>query len=361
MNKNERFSYLHSLYISGKISVTEYDEFFDLLNTHEFDSLLADSIQNDLGNPFDTSLADLPPHISQEIVRNIYSTEKNTSQIIQFDSKPKRVWRWAAAAAVLIIAISSYYIFSNGKSPLAIEIASTDDLLYQTRKNLTGKEASISMIDGSVITLKPNSEIRFTKKYNDSIREVHLEGDAFFSVTKNPEKPFLVYYNNIVTKVLGTSFRINTNKETGNPEVTVKTGRVQVSENLKSLNSNQIVNSVIVTPNQKAIYRTEKGIIETALVDTPEPIVKVTNTVNSSQAIEQFVYDQEKLSAIFKNLETVYGIEINIENTNLNNCLFTGDVSGHDLFTQLKIICLATNSTFEVNGTRIIIKGNSCN
>jgi len=50
MNQNDRFNYLLSQYLSGKISTAEHDEFFQLVNTHEYDSLLGSSILNDLKN-----------------------------------------------------------------------------------------------------------------------------------------------------------------------------------------------------------------------------------------------------------------------------------------------------------------------
>ena len=195
----------------------------------------------------------------------------------------------------------------------------------------------------------------------DGKREVYLEGEAFFQITKNPQKPFLVYYNNIVTKVLGTSFTINTNPQTGNVEVVVKTGRVQVSENKKLMKGDEL-NAVIVTPNQKAIYKTEARLFETILVENPQLIAddEHTSIKTPLNHKENFVYDQEKLLNVFKQLEQRYGIEIITENATLNNCVFTGDVSDQDLYTKLKIICLTTNSSYEINGTKILIKGKGC-
>ena len=59
-------------------------------------------------------------------------------------------------------------------------------------------------------------------------------------------------------------------------------------------------------------------------------------------------------------LQTYYGVEIVGESLTIYNCVFTGDVSGQDLFSVLNTICLATNSTYEINQTIVLIKGKGC-
>ena len=73
-----------------------------------------------------------------------------------------------------------------------------------------GEAKTIQLPDGSVVMLSASAQLSYTKEFGkDSTREVWLSGgEAFFKVAKNPEKPFLVYCGEVVTKVLGTSFNI---------------------------------------------------------------------------------------------------------------------------------------------------------
>ncbi len=265
---------------------------------------------------------------------------------------------WMAAASVVLIAIASYFYLNlkNSSSENKDSVA-TGSI---TERNESTVSKLISLKDGSKITLSPESFIRYNKDFNDSIREVYLEGEAFFHVAKDPKKPFFVYYDRLVTRVLGTSFTINTNLQTGNLEIAVKTGRVQVYENNKLIKENNSLLSVILTPNQKAVYQVDKRVLTTELVSQPELVKNHEDSVNVQESV-LFVYEQTRLLNVFRELEKGYGIEIVVDNTNLNNCVFTGDVSTGDLFTKLKIICLATNSSYEVNGTKILIKGAGCN
>ena len=360
MEKKDRFNYLLQQYTAGIISDDEQDELFELLSTSKFDSALGSTIQKELKEGHFDHTADLPPHIAQEIIRNIFKTEKNTTRILPIRTRSFRIWRWAAAASVIFIALSFYFYGYYSKDEKTFTSFIPGNTVSES--NSTEKEKVFTLSDGSKITLQPKSTLHYSRQFSADKREVYLEGEAFFQITKNTQKPFLVYYNNIITKVLGTSFTINTNPQTGNIEVVVKTGRVQVSENGKLVKGDELNNAVIVTPNQKAIYKTKARLFETTLVENPEPITDDNQTRIRYQRInkETFVYEQEKLLNVFEQLEDRYGIEIITENANLNNCVFTGDVSDEDLYKKLKIICLTTNSSYEINGTKILIKGKGC-
>jgi transmembrane sensor len=357
MNKNDRFTQLLELYISGNISTDEHDELFGLLSTHKYDGLLGLSLQNDLAGDSGSKTADLPPHIAEEIVRNIFNAEKNTAKVLPIKRSFLYKWHWIAASAVIAIAITGFLLLSGNKTremQLSFSALIPDTMINKI--NTTGKQEVIILNDGSSVTLQPNSKLHYARQFAPDKREVFLEGEAFFQVAKNPAKPFFVYYNNIVTKVLGTSFTVNTNVQTGNVEVAVKTGKVQVYENEKLVKISS-KKAVILTPNQKVIYMPADHLFETALVEKPQPLIDENE---KEEVPVPFVYDQEKLQNVFKHLEANYGIEIILENTNLNNCVFTGDVSVQDLYTKLKIICLTTNASYEINGTKILIKGKGC-
>lgn len=363
MSNVERFNYLLRGYVSGTISIEEHEELFGLLSTHEYDELLDQSVQNDLHTGITSQNADLPPHIAQEIIRNIISAEKNTAEILPSEKASFPVWRWMAAASIILIAVAAY-VFLPGNSKIrnhAFAYIIPANII--TYKNNSASEQIVALSDGSKIFLKPHSAIHYPAKFIAKNREVYLEGEAFFKVARNPQKPFLVFYNKIVTKVLGTSFTINTNAQTGNVEVSVKTGRVQVYENDKIVQSASSDKGVILTPNQKAIYKEEQRLFQTTLVEMPQliPDRRHPHVDSLNVSVQNFNYEQEKLGNVLRELEEAYGIEIVVENADLYNCVFSGDVSDPDLFTKLKIICLATNSSFEINGTRILIRGKEHN
>ncbi|MCB0775287.1 MAG: FecR family protein [Chitinophagaceae bacterium] len=359
MDTNERFIFLLQQFRDGNISIVEQDELFSLIASHEFDHLLEQQISRDIHNQEKTG-ADLPPHVSQEIIRNILSAEKMTAKIIPA-KRSYKTWYWSAAA-VLIMALVSYF-FLSGNNNTARSFSEVIPVGTIAVNNSSDTTRTINLSDGSKITLQPQSTLHYPDQFSDSIREVYFEGQAFFEIAHNAKKPFLVYSNRIITKVLGTSFYIDTKTTNGNEEVSVRTGKVQVFENSKMQIKKQQAPSVIIIPNQRAIYEPAKRIFETTLVEKPHPIIREPGARPDLNVAENknLIYEQERLQNIFRQLEEIYGIEIIIDNQDLNNCVFTGDLSDEDLFTKLKIICLTTGSSYEINNTKILVKGQGCN
>ncbi len=361
MNLHERFDYLLDLYLAERISPEEKDELFNLLISSEFDSRLEAHITASMKTSPVVEDLYLPTTVSEDILQKILQQEDTTSsEITPASSKRRLLSRITAAAAVIAgLTIGLFFLLNKQESDPFTALIKEQSLHHTNR---TDTLQYLVLADGSRITLYPGASFHYPTSFSDSVREVYIDGDAFFEVQPDAVKPFLVYSRHIVTRVLGTSFLISVDPESGVEEVAVKTGRVQVSENIHALNKEtEDVPPVIITPNQKAIYESGKRVLFATLVSQPQPLTKDIETPDISSGKIAFRYDQEKLSTIFQDLETVYGVTIRLETEHLANCLFTGDLSDNDLFTQLRIICLATHSSYELKGTEILIKGQGCN
>ncbi len=234
------------------------------------------------------------------------------------------------------------------------ETAAIKDL--QQIKNETISIKKITLEDGSMVSLQPGATIAFPKKFATDKREVFLEGVAFFKVSKNTEKPFYVYDDDIITQVLGTSFYIK--KVNNQIEVDVVTGRVAVFENNKEKNQNK-PNGVVITPNQKVTYTTNHQFI-TSLVENPVP-VPVENKENIKTVAIKFLYDDALVSHVLSDLEQQYKIEFIVENEKINHCYFTGDINEQTLYNKLDLVCQAVQAHYEIRGTSIVIDGKGCN
>jgi len=264
-------------------------------------------------------------------------------------------FKWVAAAAVLVLAIAGIYLFSVHSGPADSTAGSKAPKGMLELTNYAGVSKRIVLEDGSFVCLKPNAKIAYPRHFAKNKREVYLQGEAFFSVTKNPDKPFFVYNKNLVAEVLGTSFNIKIIQN--KIEVAVRTGRVAVFENGKQISINKQQksgNGVIITPNQKVTYYPESRYFITSLVDTP-----VAVAVDSLRTSEDsgFVFDDTPLSEVLKALEKAYQIEIILENENLGKCPFTGNIRKQALFKKLELVCQVFQASYEVKGTSILIKG----
>ena len=359
MKTNNRLLFLLKRYLDGEIDLGHQDELFELIEKESNKDLISKEIEADLYSEEAEHTASLPPHVAEEIIRNILKSDTAVNQLIAKRTRKIQLYKKIAIAAafigVICLSLFTYNYFQNLPSKFAEIIP--QNIEYTINTSNSTKEVLLS--DGSKVYLEPGSVLHFDKNFKGDNREVYLEGEAFFKIHRNPNKPFLVYYNNIVTKVLGTSFRIGTNKSTGQIVVEVKTGHVQVSENLKLTKSENTITPVIITPNQKAIYDKSIRRFETTIVSHPIQVVPNEEAALIEPII--LLFDQQKLNTVFDQIGKVYQIDITVENSALYNCVFTGDITNLDLFSALKIISIATNSEYEVNGTKILIKGKGCN
>ena len=260
------------------------------------------------------------------------------------------------AAGIAFFSIVGYYFLINGSHRSRInlsELTTVNELI--TIKNQLIEVKLIQLPDGSAVHLNPESEISYSQEWTKQNREVYLVGEAFFEITKNAERPFLVHSGNIVTKVLGTSFLVRALADSKSVEVKVRTGKVSVYEEslLPAYGRQTTANGVILTPNQQVEYFKEDKHWVTSLVEEPKPLHPIAES-------NDFVFDDSTLKSIIKQIETYYSIQIIVDNEGIYSCTFTGDVSKMKLFDMLDVISKSIGVTFEVSGTMILIHGKGC-
>lgn len=262
-----------------------------------------------------------------------------------------RQWmRWAASISVLCVSFVFAYVFFQ-KQPSLI-VTDTSEKNWVIQANPTSEERRVLLPDGSRITLKSGSTVRYPETFLGLERLVKLEGEAFFEIEKDVARPFKVLTGNITTRVLGTTFNVKAIEEQSFIEIDVRSGKVSVYEHTHTDSSN--TEGVVLTPNQKVTYfkKEKKWVAE--LVSDPLPLPAASDQVSS------LVFRDDQMRSVLQRIATIYSIEIIVVNDAIYNCPFTGDVSHMELYDMLKLICKSIGSEYEVRGTRILIDGAGC-
>lgn len=293
----------------------------------------------------------------QELEEQLWSRiqSKKESENVQNTVVINR-WGWIGIAASLLLVGGWYFTDLFGTKLWGTpSVAITEKSGWVEQYNTSDKPLLIKLEEGSTVQLSPQSTLRYPRKFASDNRVVFLKGDGFFNIQKQPERPFLVHTNNIITKVLGTSFFIRTEAETQKVRVEVVTGRVAVYEdsNEKKLSE---ANGVVLTPNQMATYFKEQQHFVTGLVENP--VVLPTAVIEKKETSMRF--DDVPLEEVLSQIEKFYGIEIIVENEQLNRCPLTADLTNQPLYTQLDLICAALRAKYDVRGTTILINGKGC-
>src|SRR5688572_2405344 len=183
-------------------------------------------------------------------------------------------WYSAGIAASLIIMIGFLiFLTDNDSDIITVTKSNETSPTWQDVVNTTKKTQIIVLPDSSKVSIEPESKLKFSSLFNETKREVYLEGEAFFQVTHNANVPFFVHANEVTTKVLGTSFIIKAIRHEQKITVVVKTGKVSVFANREKEEKSLAVKEVILTPNQQIIYDKKEKEISKILVKKPEAII----------------------------------------------------------------------------------------
>lgn len=233
----------------------------------------------------------------------------------------------AAVFVGLVLVISGYLAVHQSNSGTSlVEVNATDKVV-----NL------VNLPDGTLVSLNTNTKITYPKKFEGNLREVSIEGEAFFEVKPDKNKPFVIHAGKAQIKVLGTSFCVNAYPETKQVEVIVQTGRVQVMN--KAAEPAQ-TNELILVPGDKG-----------TLVYASNSLQKSTNQDLNFIAwkTRNLIFKATSLNEVIRNLEKVYKVKISLADPKLNELLLTAQFNNYSLDFILKVI----ENTFhlEVQGT----------
>jgi len=296
-----------------------------------------------------------------EQVMNVLNAIRIEKKITGHKNFGRKTWLLAAACVVLLagVCVTGYYNTKNEVFDSYTYTQQTGAKKLIEQVNTSGKSLNISLPDGSTVVLSTNSRISYAIGLNDSMtRDVYLSGEAFFEVKKNPQKPFRVFTNEIVTKVLGTSFTVRSFERDKTIKVIVRTGKVNVYSQTTKSNKKETANSrkfegIILTPNQQITYIKQDKKFEKELLEKPQII--------APEIIPQsMVFTDAKLLDVLELLKKAYGINIMYDADILKGCTITADLTDESLYRKLDLICAAIDAKYEVIDSEIFIEATAC-
>ena len=242
----------------------------------------------------------------------------------------RRTQWWSYAAAIALLVGVGTWLFVN-------QSVSTPQLVVTTNNE---EQKEIQLADGTKVWLNAQSSFTYPENFDVTSRVVHLKGEAFFDVSRDVAKPFIIKTSNSSIEVLGTSFNVQALPSNNYTEVVVKTGKVR----LAALDTK---NAVDLIANEKGIHRhTSKQVDKIAELDMNELAWKSKVLFFKNTPIPEVV---ESLERLFK---------VSIKTTaNSQNCLFTGRFKEPDLAVIIKAISDEFNFKVSQNNTSYELEG----
>ncbi len=330
MKQNENISFEELIFkkLSGDITPEELSLFNSLLNESLENKQLFDeySIVWQHSDQHNSDFDDKTEEALQK-VNVIIQKKQNIFSIHHFVGISIRI------AAVLIVLFGIYFFFKQTQKPNEIiltEIITKDSI------------QKILLPDSSIVWLNKSGKISYPKTFDNKTRTISLEGEAYFQITKNPDKPFIINAGDAVVQVLGTQFNLKAIKQ-NDIIVSVTEGKVAFS---KTKNKEE---------NIKLIAG-EQGILNLS----SNKIEKNTNFNQNATAWKTGIlkFDNQTLDKVIKDLSEYYKVEIVLKDKSLSGQTVSSVFTKRDLEFVLHTLELILPIKISKNNNLIEIRAN---
>jgi transmembrane sensor len=259
---------------------------------------------------------------------NLLSKINQESPVSSKDQGKTRIMRNTfiriAAAALILLGIGTTvaYLGNTGAFSKRITIASNSDQ----------ENTVIDLPDGSRVFMNRNSRFSYRANFGEKKRDVSLTGEAFFEISPDKSKPFIIDAGKARVKVVGTSFNVITSNSNSAVEVFVKTGRVELSDNTGS-------RSITLDP----------GFVGT--FDSKLPDKRLNDNINyMAWKDRRLVYNGQKLDVVFHDLKRVYNMDIVAEDKDILENSWTSPIDNQSPDTIIQLICVSFNLSYSKDG-----------
>jgi ferric-dicitrate binding protein FerR (iron transport regulator) len=252
----------------------------------------------------------------------------------------KRYLTLAASISFLLIAV--FGLFYKMYDATAKEDEQVQWIEKSTQRS---QIATFTLLDGTKVKLNADSKFRYAANFlQDTLREVYLEGEAFFDVTHDPNRPFLVHTHELHTRVLGTSFSVHAYPEDALSKVTVASGKVAVQCTLDTLQE-------VLLPSRQIIYQKEEATWQLEEVNIKQELAWIEG---------RLIFDHERLELVARTLERYYDVKVIFEDEKLKNCRFSASFQRENIFHILDAMSYINNMEYTFKEGKITLSGKGC-
>lgn len=294
MRKSEISRELLVKYFEGRCSEQEKDVVRNYLAEDVDDEMINNQLSS-LWNELDNKI------VGKEIDETHLRYEKLQLKLNMGKSRSLFLYKMVASFALLMALSSlSFFILRSTTGSFLANVT-----VYKTG---VGEQKEIVLPDSSVVTLNCFSSLKVPKDFNRRYRQIKLEGEAYFKVSKNKSKPFVVYSGKNYTRVLGTQFNVKNYANSNTVSITVSEGKVEVgktksitggiAEVLSELSKNEqlVINKLTGNTTFNELSSTKAAISwrEGKLCFIRIPLIEITNTLERMYG-KHFEYRNEEI------------------------------------------------------------------
>lgn len=227
-----------------------------------------------------------------------------------------------------------------------------------------GSKSDIRLPDGSLVKLNSGSTLSYPSHFEGNSRTVTLEGEGFFTIRKDPERPFYVNTTKISVKVLGTVFNIKSYPDENTIETTLVSGTVEIYDKLKA--SGKLLDkepAAVLKTNERATYFINAGQAGSGSQSCLNGQKQATLVVDKLPDAGSYIawkdnilrFDNERFENIIRKLEKWYGVTIDLNYPKLKDERFSGQFDLETVEQVLNAISLTESFAFDIKKNTVTI------
>ncbi|CAM4152109.1 FecR family protein [Zobellia nedashkovskayae] len=222
--------------------------------------------------------------------------------------------------------------------------APNQKLVYNQLTVPYGKKFQLQLSDGSHVFLNSGSKLRYPVNFIEGMpRNVYLDGEAYFSVEKDTERPFTVVTHDMDTRVLGTEFNVSSYMNENNTSTVLVEGSVVVFKS----DENEMTELVKIKPGERAVFENDEIGVSTVSIDK-----------YIAWKEDKLLFEDDQFYLILNELERNFNVTIENKYVALGDKRFTGSFDGETLEQILKICSEHTPFDYAINADKITITKN---
>ncbi|MCG8308778.1 MAG: FecR family protein [Cytophagales bacterium] len=210
-----------------------------------------------------------------------------------------------------------------------------------TKETSKGEKMTMRLPDNSVVVLNSNSRIEYPSSFSEEERRLTLHGEAFFDVSEDKDRPFIVESDQFYTRVLGTSFAVNKDPDINAIEVSVLTGKVEVAH----VSDRNEIKKIELREEQMVSFQEDE--FELRPFDYRMRFAWKDGTL---------YFKNSDFNEIVQKLENWYGVNIIIHRSIDRKKDFSGQFTNEPLDLVLNGLSFTYDFDYQINGKNIIIK-----
>lgn len=294
------------------------------------------SFQDWMDEEWDVASSGMDTDLQQKLLGQIkqkISLEMQQAPLKRNKYRTLYLWTARIASVVILLLLTGISVYRY-----AMEQQKMQDMIVSVEK---GQKANITLPDGSKVWVNSDSRLIYGSRFTSKERILELEGEAYFEVAPDKDRPFIVETNDLAVRALGTSFNIKSYEEEKDISTVLMTGKVEVSSSYDRL---------ILNPNERIVFDKQTGHMEKSSVENAKEYI--------NWKFNELTFKGETFENIVHTLERYYNTRIVFESESLKKYRFTGTPGNTSLESILQILSLTSPLSYEVKDSLIILREN---